>query len=108
MNSYHLRVMLAAIIVLYAGAATAQGVIPEGPSLTSKSLTSESGSSTFVSAPWYQYQPKDDITAHEVAIIVNLLLPALACRHYFDDCGVVKSIDEAPPEVKRHFVRHEN
>jgi hypothetical protein len=102
-----MRSMLTAIFALYAASATAQTLITEGPGITSKS-----GSVTFnttdVAPSWYQYQPKNDITAYELAIVINLLLPAITCRHYFDDCGVVKSIDEAPPEVRRHFVKHEN
>ena len=58
--------------------------------------------------PTYTYEPKPDITAPELSQVIVVLLPALSCRHYWDDCGVVKRIEELPPEVKRHFVRHEN
>lgn len=57
--------------------------------------------------PTYTYEPKPDITAPELSQVVAVLLPALSCRHYFDDCGVVKRIEALPPEIKRHFVRHE-
>ena len=91
--------------VLYATAAMAQSASPDTQAFTT---TGSATFSTFAMPPWYSYEPKNDITAHELALVINLLLPALSCRHYFDDCGVVKSIDDAPPEVKRHFVKHEN
>lgn len=71
-------------------------------------FTNSTVTSSMTPNPWYSYEPKDDITAKELSKIVEVLLPALSCRHYFDDCGTVKRIDGLPPEIKRHFVRHDH
>lgn len=55
--------------------------------------------------PQYSYEPKDDVTTWELSEIIKILLPAIGCRHLFDDCGATKKLEAAPPEVRRHFVR---
>ena len=97
-----MKTAIALIALLLATPALAQEV-PAGLTSGSVAVTN-----TITTPPWYSYEPKDDITAPELSKVITLLWPALVCRHYLDDCGVVKAIDEAPPGVKRHFVRHEN
>ena len=71
-----------------------------------------SGTITITAAPrppTYTYDPKPDITARELSLVIEAILPALSCRNILG-CGdaVLKKIEVMPPEVKRHFVRHEN
>ena len=73
-----------------------------------QSTITGNGTSYITSAPrppTYTYMPKPDISAWELSEVVQVLLPALSCHHYFDDCGVVKRIEALPPEVRRHFAR---
>ena len=77
-------------------------------SITGAGASGVTYSTTIKNLPYYTYEPKADITAQELSEVVKLLIPALTCRHYADDCGVADQIERSPPEIKRHFVRHED
>ena len=55
----------------------------------------------------YTYEPKDDITAAELAKILGVLMPALTCRNVLG-CDVLDQIDKLPYNVKRLFVLHKD
>lgn len=88
------------VLLLMVSAASAQSITKDATSWITKSVTAN--------PPYYTYAPKPDITAQELSEVVKLLLSALACDHYYGDCGIVDQIDKSPPQIKRHFVRHED
>lgn len=45
----------------------------------------------------FEWSPKDDITAHELALCLSLIL-----HGYKGDCGMI--YDSLPENAKRHFV----
>ena len=53
----------------------------------------------------YTFEPKDDITTAELAQILKVMLPALACRNGLG-CDILSQIDGLPDNVRRHFVYH--
>ena len=56
---------------------------------------------------YYIYDPKDDITAPELAKVLGAILPALACRNVIGNgCDPTAAIEALPPNARRHFVLH--
>jgi hypothetical protein len=53
----------------------------------------------------YIFDPKDDITAPELAKIMVAIMPAMLCHNVLG-CDVSDAIAALPPEAKRHFVEH--
>jgi hypothetical protein len=77
---------------------------------TSGGITSMS-SATVIAMPdhHYTYDPQPDITAPELATILKVLLPALACRNVLGNgCDILEAIDNLPSNVKRHFTLHKD
>ncbi len=57
----------------------------------------------------YTFEPKDDITAPELATALKTLFPAMFCHNVYGiGCDVIDDIDALPPATKRHFVRHDD
>lgn len=76
---------------------------------TAAPITSSSaGSINVITLPthWYRYEPKEDITAYELATIFKTILPGLTCRNAFSSsCDVLGAIEALPETSRRHFVR---
>jgi hypothetical protein len=92
--------------------AIALAVIGIGASRAQQSSQTVTGvgsniTSSFHFPPWYTFEPKDDVTALELAQAIKAILPAFACGNAYDGCDVSAAIEGLPPNVKRHFVRHE-
>jgi len=57
--------------------------------------------------PTYTFEPKDDVTAPELAKALVAILPAIACSNPLSPrCDVSAAIEALPAEAKRHFVKH--
>ncbi len=100
----HILLVVAFLIVL-SSTAKAQTV----PSNTNDLIYKDSISvSPWRSPHYYTWEPAEDITAYELAIVLKTILPALTCRNVLrNGCDILKAIDNLPPNVKRHFVKHE-
>jgi hypothetical protein len=53
----------------------------------------------------YTFEPKDDITAPELAQIIKILMPAMVCHNVLG-CDVLPQIDALPDNIRRHFAYH--
>lgn len=105
--------MLKAIFALLMLVGTAQAQAPDDPPLPNITnngalVTSTITPSMMVRNSYYTYDPRPDITAPELAEILRVVMPALACRNVLrPECDIREKIDALPEPVKRHFSFHE-
>lgn len=77
---------------------------------TDAPITSSVGTNTgrviTLSTHWYRYEPKEDITAYELSVILKTILPGLTCRNVLSpSCDVLSAIEALPESSRRHFVK---
>ena len=59
--------------------------------------------------PYYTFEPKDDITASELAADFKAMFRALFCHNVIGNgCDPSEDIEALPPNARRHFVKHED
>jgi hypothetical protein len=92
------RFLIAATMIIMSGAALAEN----DKSLTGHGLTTITGTATMITSRSYVFEPKDDITAPELAKAMKIVLVIMGSRSPFRPSNI-ELIDNAPPDVKRHF-----
>jgi hypothetical protein len=93
-----MRLLIATSMILMSAGAHAEN----DKSLTGHGLTTITGTATTIKSRSYVFEPKDDITAPELAKAMKIVLPFIANRNPFTPAPI-ELIDNAPAEVKRHF-----
>ena len=94
-----MRIQFAVLFALAAGQATAEenmthstGTVTMTPVMIAQTIRSRS----------YVFEPKDDITAPELAQAMKAIIPIMTQRNPFGR-SYIELIDNLPDNVKRHF-----
>jgi hypothetical protein len=99
-------VWLALVLLYFAAAPTPPLSAPPAGSLD-KVIAGTTNYTVTMATDSYTFEPKDDITAPELAKVFGTLMPAFSCHNSMGyGCDVRGAIAALPPEVARHFVRH--
>jgi hypothetical protein len=89
------RTFTAAVLLAMTASASAQTVSPSAAMVTEWNR------------PTYTFEPKDDVTASELAKALVVIMPAFVCRNALGHgCDPTEAIEALPDNTKRHFVKH--